>query len=364
MDTARRRRRRRFCRGAASLACVVALARASTVARAHDDAWLDALDDDAFERDEAAGSFRAMDGVGDDVRTMGAMEDVETDALDADAFDAFGLQEEEDDGDAVMEELRTRRLNVEDEAEDEDDAEDAETAIRGGSDDVIVDGDVADEDWGVVEVEESEVVEVDVEEEPAVELVHAEEEPAVEEKVEDDDDDFDAVEEGIVVDIESGREETEFDAVEDAEPTVRSDFVGRLFSRFGVGGGEETSAVDVVVDEEMEEEEEALPELAGKVDEGESLQPVEPIADVEEPKVEAVIAVEERVEAPIAKEKSDESKHEESRRRLLEAQQQQQAPAPRQEPQQHNSGPEIVYVGGYWKRANPWHKGPRIKAVD
>ena len=363
MDTTRRfRRYRRFRRTAVSLACIVAFARASTVARAHDDAWLDALDDDdVFERDEAAGSLRAMDDAGDDARAIGTMEDVDMDAFDADAFDAFGLEEEEDDGDAVMEELRSRRLNAEDGAEGDDDAEDAESAMDGRSDDVetvVVDGAVEDGDQGVVEVEDAEEAEV-YEEEPTSESVD-EVEPALEETTVANDD-VDAVEEDAgVVDVENERDEMEDDAVEDAEPAVKSDFVGRFFSRFGVGV-EEEAAVDVVVEEATEEEEEAIPELTGNVDESESLQPV---VDVEEPQVEAVVAVEEPVEASIAEEKNEESNHDESRRRLLEAQQQQQAPAPREEPQQHSSGPEIVYVGGYWKRANPWHKGPRIKAVD
>ena len=363
MDTTRRfRRYRRFRRTAVSLACIVAFARASTVARAHDDAWLDALDDDdVFERDEAAGSLRAMDDAGDDARAIGTMEDVDMDAFDADAFDAFGLEEEEDDGDAVMEELRSRRLNAEDGAEGDDDAEDAESAMDGRSDDVetvVVDGAVEDGDRGVVEVEDAEEAEV-YEEEPTSESVD-EVEPALEETTVANDD-VDAVEEDAgVVDVENERDEMEDDAVEDAEPAVKSDFVGRFFSRFGVGV-EEEAAVDVVVEEATEEEEEAIPELTGNVDESESLQPV---VDVEEPQVEAVVAVEEPVEASIAEEKNEESNHDESRRRLLEAQQQQQAPAPREEPQQHSSGPEIVYVGGYWKRANPWHKGPRIKAVD
>lgn len=363
MDTTRRfRRYHRFRRTAVSLACIAAFARASTVARAHDDAWLDALDDDdVFERDEAAGSLRAMDDAGDDARAIGTMEDVDMDAFDADAFDAFGLEEEEDDGDAVMEELRSRRLNAEDGAEGDDDAEDAETAMDGRSDDVetvVVDGAVEDGDRGVVEVEDAEEAEV-YEEEPTSESVD-EVEPALEETTVANDD-VDAVEEDAgVVDVENERDEMEDDAVEDAEPAVKSDFVGRFFSRFGVGV-EEEAAVDVVVEEATEEEEEAIPELTGNVDESESLQPV---VDVEEPQVEAVVAVEEPVEASIAEEKNEESNHDESRRRLLEAQQQQQAPAPREEPQQHSSGPEIVYVGGYWKRANPWHKGPRIKAVD
>lgn len=363
MDTTRRfRRYRRFRRTAVSLACIVAFARASTVARAHDDAWLDALDDDdVFERDEAAGSLRAMDDAGDDARAIGTMEDVDMDAFDADAFDAFGLEEEEDDGDAVMEELRSRRLNAEDGAEGDDDAEDAESAMDGRSDDVetvVVDGAVEDGDRGVVEVEDAEEAEV-YEEEPTSESVD-EVEPALEETTVANDD-VDAVEEDAgVVDVENERDEMEDDAVEDAEPAVKSDFVGRFFSRFGVGV-EEEAAVDVVVEEATEEEEEAIPELTGNVDENESLQPV---VDVEEPQVEAVVAVEEPIEASIAEEKNEESNHDESRRRLLEAQQQQQAPAPREEPQQHSSGPEIVYVGGYWKRANPWHKGPRIKAVD
>lgn len=363
MDTTRRfRRYHRFRRTAVSLACIAAFARASTVARAHDDAWLDALDDDdVFERDEAAGSLRAMDDAGDDARAIGTMEDVDMDAFDADAFDAFGLEEEEDDGDAVMEELRSRRLNAEDGAEGDDDAEDAETAMDGRSDDVetvVVDGAVEDGDQGVVEVEDAEEAEV-YEEEPTSESVD-EVEPALEETTVANDD-VDAVEEDAgVVDVENERDEMEDDAVEDAEPAVKSDFVGRFFSRFGVGV-EEEAAVDVVVEEATEEEEEAIPELTGNVDESESLQPV---VDVEEPQVEAVVAVEEPVEASIAEEKNEESNHDESRRRLLEAQQQQQAPAPREEPQQHSSGPEIVYVGGYWKRANPWHKGPRIKAVD
>lgn len=369
MDTTRRVRRVRRVRRAAaavSLACVVAFARASTVARAHDDAWLDALDDDeiAFERNEAAGSLHAMDDAGDDAGAIGTNGDVDVDAFDADAFDAFGLEDAEDDGDAVMEELRSRRLNAEDEAEADDDAEDAESAMGGGSDDVetvVVEGDVEDGDRGVVEVEDAEEVEV-YEEEPTSASVD-EDEPAIEETTVADDV-VDAVEEDAgVVDVENERGEMEVDAVEDAEPAVKSDFVGRFFSRFGVGVEEEASAaVDVVVEEEeTEEEEEAIPELTGNVDESESLQPV---VDVEEPQVEPVVAVEEPVEASIAEEKNEESKRDESRRRLLEAQQQQQAPAPREEPQQHSSGPEIVYVGGYWKRANPWHKGPRIKAVD
>ena len=364
-DTTRRvRRYRRLRRAAVSLACIVAFARVSTVARAHDDAWLDALDDDdAFERDEAAGSLHAMDDAGDDAGAIGTMGDVDVDAFDADAFDAFGLEEEEDDGDAVMEELRSRRLNAEDEAEADDAAEDVESAMGGGSDDVettVVDDDVEDGDQGVVEVEDAEEVEV-YEEEPTSASVD-EDEPTLEETTVADDV-VDAVEEDAgVVDVENERDEMEADAVKDAEPAVKSDFVGRFFSRFGVGVEEEAAATDVVVEEEeTEEEEEAIPELTGNVDESESLQPV---VDVEEPKVEAVVAVEEPVEASIAEEKNEESKRDESRRRLLEDQQQQQAPAPREEPQQHSSGPEIVYVGGYWKRANPWHKGPRIKAVD
>lgn len=198
------------------------------------------------------------------------------------------------------------------------------------------------------------------EEEPTSESVDEEAPPLEETTVADDV--VDAVDEDVgVVDVENERDEMEVDAVEDAEPAVKSDFVGRFFSRFGVGVEEEAAAVDVVVEEETEEEEEAIPELAGNIDESESVQPV---VDVKEPQVEAVVAVEEPVEVSIAEEKNEESKRDESRRRLLEAQQQQQAPAPREEPQQHSSGPEIVYVGGYWKRANPWHKGPRIKAVD
>lgn len=364
MDNTRRFRRfRRFRRTAVSLACIVAFARASTVALAHDDAWLDALDDDVvFERDEAAGSLREMDDAGDDAHAIGTMGDVDMDAFDADAFDAFGLEEENDDGDAVMEELRSRRLNAEDEAEGDDDAEDAESAMDGRSDDVdtvVIDGDVEDGDRGVVEVEDAEEAGMH-EEEPTSESVDEEEPPLEETTVADDV--VDAVDEDVgVVDVENERDEMEVDAVEDAEPAVKSDFVGRFFSRFGVGVEEEAAAVDVVVEEETEEEEEAIPELAGNIDESESVQPV---VDVKEPQVEAVVAVEEPVEVSIAEEKNEESKRDESRRRLLEAQQQQQAPAPREEPQQHSSGPEIVYVGGYWKRANPWHKGPRIKAVD
>jgi len=100
------------------------------------------------------------------------------------------------------------------------------------------------------------------------------------------------------------------------------------------------TAVEVVEEKEPEVVRESLPAPAPKL----APEPVNIApATREEPKTrEASVVVDERDDA---------------RRKLLEVQR-----IP--EPEPPIVAPETVYVGNYWKRANPYHRGPRVKVVD
>ena len=167
-------------------------------------------------------------------------------------------------------------------------------------------------------------------------------------------------------DVEGAMELVE-DADEEDADNSNEGFIGGLFSRFA--GKKDARKVEAKEDAQGD----AI-ELAEAVDE------LPPLPEVREPEpeplpepyaIEPVVESEpepERIAEPepepvvqvdVAPPKSQE--HEDTeRRRLLEAPQAQQQQIEEPPPPK----PEIVYVGGYYKRSNPWAKGPRVKVVD
>ena len=394
----RRRRRSRATRIAFAIACVACATLACARARgahAFDDAWLDGIDDD-----EAAGA----PGV---ARDDGDVDDGAYASADVEAFmDAFDDDDDADD-DAGEAAIRAMMKEMDDEIQTTPSADEAnveyvavEHVERGAGDD---DDDIGEDDEdamddGAAAMEEEmevvpeasvvgfgetfEVVEADIEADDARDVVDvdivddiaenidvdaevvgeaAEEDVEESADAEDDVDDASAAQLVATPEIEGVNEENDdaVDAVDD-EPSKRRGLLGSIFSKFGAAD-EETSAEDAVgvVAVETEEpefvEEPAIPQVSIVSVDEEEFQAVEttsvpvPGQVTEIPRAESAKATEAV---------SDEQNEETTRRKLLEAQQQAAMPS------NPNRAAEPVYVGNYWKRANPYHKGPRVKVID
>ena len=150
------------------------------------------------------------------------------------------------------------------------------------------------------------------------------------------------------------------------DEVARPGFLRGLLSQFGAKLDSSDDSVDVVIEPAgMEESMEDASEAVLAETDVESVDVVETALEVTpEPEAEPVIVPEavpaqvDKVPEPVPKPVEASEEHND-RRRLLQAQQSQQA---HQEPPPAKA--EIVYVGGYYKRANPWAKGPRVRAVD
>ena len=165
--------------------------------------------------------------------------------------------------------------------------------------------------------------------------------------------------------------ESEEDEEEHAESTQPSFFRGFL-SQFGVKSESSDDSIDVVVESAAVEEsiadasEAVVAEpVVESVDVVEAVVTQSEVVVTPEPEVEPVIVPEsvpaqvDKPPEPVAKVVESNEEHN-NRRRLLQTQQAQQ-PASQEPPP---AKAEIVYVGGYYKRANPWAKGPRVRSVD
>ena len=408
----RARRRPSRARVATIVACAATLAFAcARTVRAFDDAWLDGIDE-AFD-DEAAGAPPAVVSTDDDARRRRG------DAYVSDDVDAFMDAFDDDDEDGVEAEIRALMREMADgiqtpttTREDDEDSdvvdasEDVETvaAVDANDDDVMDDVAEVAEETTVEVVPVPEVEEVEEEEDEAVDVGDARDDVvAIVEEVEetenvvdaDDDADARAVDDAEVVVEEDGGEEdggeedggADADDVDegaaqvvevvettegvdedtadvdgrDTDPNQRRGLLGNLFSRFGAPDEEsiedDSAGVVSVEAEEPEFVEEpvvAIPEVA--------------IVSVEEKEPEQVEVVPVPIPEPVKQipraepTKAPDAQNEETaRRKLLEAQQQA-ASVPAHQPVHQAS--ETIYVGNYWKRANPYHKGPRVKVVD
>jgi len=411
----RGRRRPSRARVANIVACAAMLAFAcARTVRAFDDAWLDGIDDE-FD-DEAAGAPPAMvsndDDDDDDARRR------RVDAYVSEDVDAFMDAFDDDDEDGVEAEIRALMREMADGIQTTTTREDDEDSdVVDASEDVetVAAVDVNDDDdmAGVTEVAEEttvdvvpvpEVEEVEEVEDEAVDVGDARdddvaivEEVAETDNVVDDDDNADdrVVDDAEVIVEEDGGEEDGgkedggagagdvdegaaqvvevFETTEgvdedtadvdggDTDPNQRRSLLGNLFSRFGAPDEEsiedDSAGVVFVEAEEPEFVEEpvvAIPEVA--------------IVSVEEKEPEQVEVVPVPISEPVKEipraepTKAPDAQNEETaRRKLLEAQQQA-ASVPAHQPVHQAS--EAIYVGNYWKRANPYHKGPRVKVVD
>ena len=379
-------------------------------ARAFDDAWLDGIDDE-FD-DEAAGAPPAMVSNDDDARGR------RVDAYVSEDVDAFMDAFDEDDEDGMEAEIRALMREMADGIQTpptttREDDEDSDVVDASEDVETVAAVDVNDDDVmaGVAEIAEETTVEVvpvpeveEVEEDEAVDVGDARddvvaivEEVAETDNVVDDDDDADdrAVDDAEVIVEEDGGEEeggeeeggagaddvdegaaqvvgfvettegVDEDTADvdgrDTDPNQRRGLLGNLFSRFGAPDEEsiedDSAGVVSVEAEEPEFVEEpvvAIPEVA--------------IVSVEEKEPEQVEVVPVPIPEPVKEipraepTKAPDAQNEETaRRKLLEAQQQA-ASVPAHQPVHQAS--ETIYVGNYWKRANPYHKGPRVKVVD
>lgn len=245
------------------------------------------------------------------------------------------------------------------------DASAAETPVD--EDDAAVDAGAAEEETAAaVEVVED-VVEDVYEDDAAVDAGAAEQETAV------------AIE--VVEDVSEDEDEA----------AASSAFkLGGFFSRFGAK--KVSSSAEDMVEEEAPEDEIEVVQIAASVPEPVAEPVPEPMPEPEaEPKPAVVIDPDSVAEpkpvviidpdpvpdplagpkpvavevtndpepVPATVEESDEDENND-RRRLLSQQ-----PAPQQQyVEPPPPKPEIVYVGGYYRRSNPWAKGPRVKSVD
>jgi len=418
------RRRARASATLATLACALLFVASASRARAHDDAWLDVLDDDDAEpRDDFHGFEFDDDDARDATGDFGLARDdgVEDDAFDA--FDAFDADEA-----AVMAELREAMATTGDGARDASVVEDVGAGAEAEAEETVSveeapvgmepvevsdDVDFFDESWvaeappPAVEVS-GEAAADDVDESPptpeqsdeASDAVHdaREEEENIEPEAPMTTDDVPAEEETV----ESAAPMTTDDALEEenvasevsttthdaseedasavqtsedvdesilefvdedeeeTKPAAKSGFVSSFFNRLTANNMPEDK-----VDESDENESTQL-DVDASVSDPE-LEPAESIPEPEltpEPVQEPVRADAAEVEPTVVPDAVEEvpkvvdEQHDE-RRKLLEA------------PNQHEpyvepppTRPKIVYVGGYYKRSNPWAKGPRVKAVD
>ena len=415
------RRRARASATLATLACALLFVASASRARAHDDAWLDALDDDDAEpRDDFHGFEFDDDDARDATGDVGLARD---DDVEDDAFDAFDADEA-----AVMAELREAMATTGDGARDasvvegvdagaEEEAEETVSVEEApvGMEPVEVSDDVDffDESWvaaapaPAVEVS-GEAAADDVDESPptpeqsdeasnAVDDAREEEEniepeapmttddvPEEEENVEPEapmtTDDareeenvaskvstqtHDAPEEDASAvqtseDVEESTLEFVDEDEEETKPAAKSGFMSSFFNRLTVN-----DIPEEILDESDEDESTQLDvdvsvgepeiELAESVPEPEvTPEPVQEPVRADAAAVEPAVVPDAVDEVP----KVVDEQHDE-RRKLLEA------------PNQHEPYVEppptrqkIVYVGGYYKRSNPWAKGPRVKAVD
>ena len=375
------RRRARVSATFAAVACALLFVARASRARAYDDAWLDALDDDDAEpRDD----FHAFEFDDDDARdATGDVRLARDDDVEDDAFDAFDADEA-----AVMAELREAMAMKEDaaarvrdaaddaaaEAEAEETAsmeEAKEAPVEMEPAEVSDDADFFDESWvaaapaAAVELNAEEAA-VDVDASPppterseetsdAVD-VRAEEEENVASEASMTTDDAPEEDEPVVQTSEIVEEET--------EPAEKSGFMSSFFNRLVrdepreiLDESDEDESTQSDVDASVAE----VTELAPDSDPVESLPEPE---STPEPAGEPVRADAAAVEPAAVPEAIDEvpkiveEQHGE-RRKLLEAPNQHEPyiePPPRRQ--------KTVYVGGYYKRSNPWAKGPRVKSVD
>ena len=387
------RRRARVSATFAAVACALLFVARASRARAHDDAWLDALDDDDAEPRDDFHAFEfddddARDATGDD--RLARDDDVEDDAFDAFDADEAAVMAELREAMAMKEEDAARARDAaaaaaaEAEAEETTSMEEAKEApVEMEPAEVSGDADFFDESWvaaapaAAVEVNAEEAAgAVDVDASPpsterseetsdAVD-VRAEEEENVASEASMTTDDA-PEEDGPVVQTSEIVEERALEVVdedEETEPAEKSGFMSSFFNRLVK---DEPREILDESDEDESTQSDVDATVAEVTDLAPDSDPIESLPEPEstpEPAGEPVRADAAAVEPAAVPEAIDEvpkiveEKHGE-RRKLLEAPNQHEPyiePPPRRQ--------KTVYVGGYYKRSNPWAKGPRVKSVD
>ena len=388
------RRRARVSATFAAVACALLFVARASRARAYDDAWLDALDDDDAEPRDDFHAFEfddddARDATGDD--RLARDDDVEDDAFDAFDADEAAVMAELREAMAMKEEAAARARDAaaaaaaEAEAEETTSMEEAKEApVEMEPAEVSDDADFFDESWvaaapaAAVEVNAEEAAgAVDVDASPpsterseetsdAVD-VRAEEEENVASEASMTTDDA-PEEDGPVVQTSEIVEERALEVVdedeEETEPAEKSGFMSSFFNRLVK---DEPREILDESDEDESTQSDVDATVAEVTDLAPDSDPIESLPEPEstpEPAGEPVRADAAAVEPAAVPEAIDEvpkiveEQHGE-RRKLLEAPNQHEPyiePPPRRQ--------KTVYVGGYYKRSNPWAKGPRVKSVD